>query len=73
MSPVATRSKQTDPQPEPAKKKARRTGKSLHVWINPSLRDTLDRMAERSRRSVTTEVEIALEEYLAKQGLWPSK
>jgi hypothetical protein len=31
----------------------------------------LEMLAERNRRAVTTEIEIALEQYLERNGLWP--
>lgn len=49
----------------------KRAGKPLHVWIPKNLRDAIDAAADKNRRHITSEVEIALEEYLAKQGLWP--
>ena len=49
----------------------KRAGKPLHVWIPEALRDAIDKAAEVNRRHLTSEVEIALEEYLTKQGLWP--
>jgi hypothetical protein len=56
---------------KPSKKNAPRSGKPLNVWIGAPLRDALDAMIAKSRRSLTSEVSIALEEYLAKQGFWP--
>lgn len=51
--------------------KSNRTGKPLHVWLDPRLRDAIDRLADRTRRSLTTEVTMALEKHLAEAGLWP--
>jgi hypothetical protein len=51
--------------------KPNRTGKPLHVWLEPRLRDAIDTLAERTRRSLTTEVTMALEKHLAEAGLWP--
>ena len=48
-----------------------RSGKNLNVWINPELRDALDELRKDTRRSLTSEVELALEEYLEKHGKWP--
>jgi predicted transcriptional regulator len=50
-----------------------RVGKALNVWISDALRDALDTLAERTRPKapLTAHVETALEEYLAKHGLWP--
>lgn len=47
-----------------------RSGKNLNVWIRPDLRDALDRLVEDSRRSLTAEVELALEAYLSQAGYW---
>lgn len=52
-------------------KTPKRKGKPLHVWIEGALRDAMDRSAEKSRRTLTEEVSIALEKYLETQGLWP--
>jgi hypothetical protein len=49
----------------------RRSGKPLNLWIPVALRDALDAQLARSRRPLTTEVIIALEQYLTTQGLWP--
>lgn len=48
-----------------------RSGKNLNVWIAPEIRDALDSLVEESRRSLTAEVELALEEWLRQQGHWP--
>lgn len=55
----------------PRRKPPQRTGKPLHVWLDPPLRDALDTLLTQTRRSLTTEVSIALEEHLKKAGLWP--
>jgi hypothetical protein len=54
-------------------KKGKRTGVSLHVYIGPALREAMDKLIERDRRSLTTEVEMALENHLKEKGLWPPK
>ncbi len=48
-----------------------RNGKPLHVWLEPKLRDAIDALAAKTRRSLTTEVTMALEKHLAEAGLWP--
>lgn len=48
-----------------------RSGLSLHVYLKPVLRRTIEAAAEKNRRSLTSEVEIALERYLQAEGLWP--
>lgn len=39
--------------------------------LPPIYRTQVGKLAEKSRRAPTEEVKIALEEYLAKEGLWP--
>lgn len=51
--------------------KQTRNGKPLHVWLDPALREAIDALAEDTRRSLTTEVAMALEEHLRKAGRWP--
>jgi hypothetical protein len=53
------------------KKPVNRTGVSLHVYIEPALREALDRLVDREERGLTAEVSRALRVYLAQQGLWP--
>lgn len=60
-----------DKQTAGARKKPRRTGRNLQAWIPAELRDAVDASANRNRRSLTTEVIIALEKYLSSEGLWP--
>lgn len=53
--------------------------KDLHkypVWgfrFPPAYRKQMERLAEKTRRKASEEVKIAIEEYLAKNGLWPPK
>ena len=62
---------------EPVKKKRGRKGKpnrngrSIQVWLPHSLYDALDAQLAESRRSITAEVTIALENHLKQSGLWP--
>lgn len=56
---------------KPPRKPPQRSGKPLNVWLESELRDALDALLAKSRRSLTAEVSIALEEYLTRQGLWP--
>jgi hypothetical protein len=44
---------------------------SLHVYVPPPLRRAIEEAAERNRRSLTAELEIALEKHLKELGLWP--
>lgn len=55
--------------------KKRKTNRNKYkVWglrIPEAYKTEVRKVAEKNRRSPTEEVKIALEEYLAKQGLWP--
>jgi hypothetical protein len=53
------------------RKPIQRSGRPLNVWIPEELRAALDASAAKNRRPLTTEVAIALEQYLQTQGLWP--
>lgn len=53
-----------------AKKNPKRTGKPLHVWLDPALRDAVETARKRNRRKLKDEVSIALEDYLRRMGLW---
>src|SRR4051794_35774659 len=55
----------------PPRKAPQRSGKPLNVWLDAALRDAIDLLLTRTRRTLTTEVSIALEEHLKKAGLWP--
>jgi hypothetical protein len=57
--------------PEAATKKPNRTGVPLHIWIPPTLREALERLAAKRRRPLTTEVVIALEKHLTDEGELP--
>jgi hypothetical protein len=48
-----------------------RPGASLQAYINPLLDQQLRAAASRSRRTLTAELELALETYLGQIGLWP--
>ncbi len=45
--------------------------KPINLQIDARIRDALDALTEKTRRSLTAEIEIALEEHLRKEGLWP--
>jgi hypothetical protein len=64
---LVARPKKTDSDP----KKPNRSGVPLNVNIPPALRAALDKLTERTRRTITAEVEIALEFHCGKEGLWP--
>lgn len=44
---------------------------TVYARINPALGAALDLKLSRSRRSLTAELELALEAWLAADGLWP--
>jgi hypothetical protein len=50
-----------------------RTGKSLQVWIPAELKDALDSFvnASRPKTSLTSCVEVAIEDFLKQHGAWP--
>lgn len=52
-----------------SRKPVKRTGKNLNVWIDDELRDLFAASAERNKRNLNAEAEIAISEYLAKRGL----
>lgn len=54
-----------------SKSKQARSGLPLHVWLEPALRHAIDVLKTRNRRSLTSEVSLALERHLAESGLWP--
>jgi hypothetical protein len=41
------------------------------VRLPEAFRTQLQQMCAQTRRTMTVEIQIALEEYLAKSGLWP--
>jgi len=61
------------PDKELPPRKPKRLGVPLNVWINPLIRDAITVAVQRSRprTSVKYIVEVALEEWLKTQGLWP--
>jgi hypothetical protein len=61
--------KSTNPQQGQAKDHHRQP--VLGVRISGRLVDQVRTLAKRNRRPLTTEITIALEEYLEKNGLWP--
>ena len=61
-------------QPTPSsggKKRPNRSSVPLHVGIPPELRAALDLLIEKTRRPLTTEVVIALENHCRAEGCWP--
>jgi hypothetical protein len=47
-----------------------RTGSPLHVWLPKPLLAAFEELLKRTRRSKTVEVQVMMEEYLTKAGLW---
>jgi hypothetical protein len=57
-------------------KQAKENGKDRHesgfmVRLPEVYREQLRKLQEKTRRPMTSDIQIALEEYLAKAGLWP--
>jgi hypothetical protein len=48
-----------------------RHASSFMVRLPEAYRTQLQQLCAQTRRTMTTEIEIALEEHLAKSGLWP--
>lgn len=63
--------KKKKPESGAKRPKPTRTGVPLHVWLDPALRQAIDCLAAQTRRSLTTEVTMALESHLKAAGLWP--
>jgi hypothetical protein len=68
---AATVAKRRRNVPGSEKPKVNRSGVSLHVYIDPTLRKAVNNLLEKTRRSLTSEVEIALEKRLTEEGMWP--
>ncbi len=45
--------------------------KPLGLRLNVRVMNAMRQLAEKNRRTLTAEMEIALEKYLAEAGLWP--
>jgi hypothetical protein len=54
-------------------KQPRRRGDSLHVWIDPAIRQSLTEYVEQTEpeTNATAVVELALRRYLESVGFWP--
>ena len=46
---------------------------NVYMRLPKALKKAIEDLANEHRRTMTTEVVIALEEYLAKHGHWPSE
>ena len=55
------------------KKVERSPRRGVSYRLPEDLISALESVAEENRRPITTEVEIAIEKYLASHGLWPLK
>jgi hypothetical protein len=55
-----------------AKKLPARNGAPLHVWLPAPLLAAFGELLKQTRRSKTAEVELMMEQYLERQGLWPA-
>jgi hypothetical protein len=60
------------PETAPKRPKKRR-GVPLHVYVDPDIRETLDRIVQRSEPHTSQKaiVELALRRYFASVGEWP--
>lgn len=56
-------------------KKPQRSGKPVNVWVALDLHAALEafRKAQRVKPSMTDVVELALQEFLQREGHWPPK
>lgn len=52
-----------------------RTGKPIRCWIDEELGKALDRFvnSHKFKPSITSVVELAIQEFLEQQGFWPSE
>jgi len=55
---------------KPKQPKDRHKWKPIQLRLPPIYKAQLEKLAKKTRRTVTEEAKIALEEYLAKFGLW---
>lgn len=49
----------------------KRTTAPVRIWIDPYLKETMEALALLGRRSLTTEICIAIEKHLSDMGMWP--
>lgn len=61
------------PEPEPEKKKPVRNGKPINVWLPMELHDAIEafRDKQRVKPKITDVVELAMQEFLQREGFWP--
>lgn len=68
--PKRTKSQQQAATPDP--KKPNREGKPIHVWVDDALLKALDkfRSSQRLQPTLKDTVELALQEFLIREGFW---
>lgn len=56
-------------------KKATRAGRPIMAWVHESIGEAMDdfRNAQRIKPSITDVVELALQEFFTREGVWPRK
>lgn len=59
------------PKGRPKKTDGKRIGKPINVWVSDSHRAAIDALMKRSRRTLTAEIEVLIEEAAKQAGLWP--
>jgi len=67
------RRKQTESVPESPPRNPDRHTSTYMVRLPEVYRERFRALTKRTRRTMTTEIKMALEEYLAKQGLWDAE
>lgn len=62
------------PVPEPEKKKPNRAGKPVNVWLPLEMHDAIEafRNDQRVKPKLTDVVELAIQEFLQREGFWPA-
>lgn len=48
-----------------------RIGRNIHVWIAEELFDAFETLRAKTRLTTKAQIEVILEQFLAKEGLWP--
>jgi hypothetical protein len=44
---------------------------NINVWVSDQLFEAFEQSRLKSRRTVKAQLEVILEDYLAREGLWP--
>lgn len=71
MPGMARKKKTETPAPAPGGKKQDQHTSGFMVRLPEVYRQQLQTLRARTRRTMTAEVQLALEAYLGKEGLWP--